>query len=424
MSNSHHIVDRLRASVGHKQLIAIVTVLLLGGLGAGAILRLGGAAGSPAEQGHGEAAGHGDEEPHDQGGAHPGAQKPLDAAHTGGTVAMTAEQIQAAGVSIETAGPATLRSLLQLPGEIAFNDDRTAHVVPRVAGVVEAVPVSLGQQVSRGQVLAVISSSAVSDQRAELQAAQKRLQLARTTYAREQQLFEQRISPQQDVLQAEQALREAEIAVTNARQKLQALGAAVESPALSRYELRAPFSGVIVEKHIALGEQVREDANVFTVSDLNSVWAQVSVPARELPRLRLGERVTIKSTAFEQTAVGQVAYVGALIGEQTRTAQARVVVDNPNGAWRPGLFVNVELASGESSAAVTVRADAVQTLEGRPVVFVRTATGFAPALVELGRSDGRRVEVRSGLKAGASYAAGGSFVIKSEAGKASASHEH
>lgn len=80
---------------------------------------------------------------------------------------------------------------------------------------------------------------------------------------------------------------------------------------------------------------MREDTNVFTISDLKSVWAQINVPARDLPQVRIGENVVIKSTAFEQKAVGKVAYVGALIGEQTRTAQARVVVDNPNTAWRP-----------------------------------------------------------------------------------------
>jgi len=341
-----------------------------------------------------------------------------------GAVTMTAEQIKAAGISIETSGAATIRSALQLPGEIGFNEDRTAHVVPRVGGVVESVPVALGQQVVKGQVLAVISSSSVSDQRAELQATQKRLQLARTTYEREKQLFEQRISPQQDVQQAEQAMREAEIAVANARQKLQAIGATSDSSSLNRFELRAPFNGIVVEKHIALGEQVREDANVFTISDLKSVWAQVNVPARDLPQVRIGENVVIRTTAFEQKAVGKVAYVGALIGEQTRTAQARVVVDNPNMAWRPGLFVNVEVSSDESQVPVSVTADAIQTMEGKSIVFVRTSSAFAPVPVELGRSDGKRTEVTSGLKAGAQYATSGSFVIKSEAGKASASHAH
>ena len=148
------------------------------------------------------------------------------------------------------------------------------------------------------------------------------------------------------------------------------------------------------------------------------------LPASSLPQVRIGENVTIKTTAFEQTAVGKVAYVGALIGEQTRTAQARVVVDNPQTAWRPGLFVNVEVAAGETDAPVTVTADAVQTMEGKSIVFVRTASGFAPVPIELGRSDGKRTEVKSGLKAGAQYATSGAFVIKSEAGKASATHAH
>ncbi|TXI25399.1 MAG: biotin/lipoyl-binding protein [Roseateles sp.] len=212
MNNKQNTLDRLRTAVGKKQLIAIAVVLLLGGLGTVAILRMGE---TPAggeeghEHGHEEAKGHGDDEHHEKGEAAKGNKEgAAEEAHTEGAVTMTAEQIKAAGVSLETAGPATIRSALQLPGEIAFNDDRTAHVVPRVGGVVEAVPVSLGQQVTKGQVLAVISSSGVSDHRAELQSAQKRLQLARTTYEREKQLFEQRISPQQDVQQAEQAMRE------------------------------------------------------------------------------------------------------------------------------------------------------------------------------------------------------------------------
>ncbi|MBN4836385.1 efflux RND transporter periplasmic adaptor subunit, partial [Enterobacter hormaechei] len=106
--------------------------------------------------------------------------------------------------------------------------------VPRVAGVVESVSASLGQQVRKGQVLAVISSPGVSEQRAELESAQKRLQLARTTYEREKKLWEEKISPQQDVLQAEQAMREAEIAVANARQKLQAIGAAPGAAGMNR----------------------------------------------------------------------------------------------------------------------------------------------------------------------------------------------
>lgn len=343
-----------------------------------------------------------------------------------GLIAMTDTQIKTASVGVDTSGPATIRSTLQLPGEIRFNEDRTAHVVPRVAGVVESSPVALGQQVRKGEVLAVISSPAISEQRAELQAAQMRQQLARTTYEREKKLWEEKISPQQDILQAEQALRETEIAVANVRQKLQAVGANANASAggLNRYELRAPFDGIIIEKHIALGEQVRDDTNVFTISDLRTVWAQINVSAKDLPLVRVGEKVTIRSTSFDQSATGTVAYIGSLIGEQTRTAQARVTVKNPKAIWRPGLFVNVELLASEASVPVTVASDAIQTMENKTVVFLRTPTGFIPQPVQVGRSDGKRVEIVKGLQPGAKYASTGSFVVKAEAGKGSASHSH
>ncbi|OWQ92242.1 efflux transporter periplasmic adaptor subunit [Roseateles aquatilis] len=370
-------------------------------------------------EGKGDAHGEGKDDGHGHGeGA---GKKEAGAAEA---IAMTEAQIKAAAIVLDSAGPALIRTTTQLPGEIGFDEDRTAHVVPRVTGVVEAVPAVLGQAVRKGDLLAVIASAQVSDQRSELLAAQKRLQLARTTHEREQRLWEEKISPRQDVDVAEQALREAEIAVANVRQKLQAVGALPGGGALNRYELRAPFDGTVVEKHIALGEQVKEDASVFVLSDLRTVWARVDVPAGDLPKVRVGERAVVKATAFEQSIAGTIAYVGPLIGGQSRTAQARVALPNPERAWRPGLFVNVDLVTGEAQAPVTVAADAVQTFEDRPVVFVRTAEGFVAQPVRTGRSDGRRTEVLQGLKPGARYAARNAFVIKSEAGKGSATHSH
>ena len=422
--------------VGRKQWMAIAVVLAVG-LGAGAmILRI--APPAPEAAGHPEAEGHADGEHHEEGRAEGkdehghGHGHGEDKGHAGEEhneeeekkIAFTDAQIQAAGVAIESAGPARIRSSLQLPGEIKFNEDRTAHVVPRVAGVVESVPANLGQEVKRGQVLAVLSSPMLSEQRSELRSAERRLELARTTYQREKKLWEEKISAQQDYLQAQQAMQEAQIAVANANQKLLALGAAPASSALGRYELRAPFDGMVVEKHISLGESVKEDASVFTISDLSTVWAEISVAANNLSLVRIGESVSIRSTAFDQAASGTVSYVGSLIGAQTRTATARVTVTNPQRVWRPGLFVNAELISSEAEAAVTVSADAVQTVEDKPTVFLKVPGGFMPQQVQTGRSDGRRIEVLSGLKSGTAHAASGSFVVKSQQGKSSATHTH
>lgn len=169
---------------------------------------------------------------------------------------------------------------------------------------------------------------------------------------------------------------------------------------------------------------MREDAQVFTISDLSSVWAQINVNAANLNLVRVGEVTTIRASGFEQSATGKISYVGSLLGEQTRTAVARVTLPNPNLAWRPGLFVTVELVSGKSNAPVTVSAEAIQTIEERPSVFVQVNGGFEARAVRIGRSDGKRVEIVSGLEAGTTLAGKNSYVVKAQKGKGSAGHEH
>ncbi|MEO5934947.1 MAG: efflux RND transporter periplasmic adaptor subunit, partial [Duganella sp.] len=156
-------------------------------------------------------------------------------------------------------------------------------------------------------------------------------------------------------------------------------------------------------------------------------WAEIAVPPKDLNLVRVGETVTVKASAFDAQANGKITYVGSLLGEQTRTAKARVALANPERAWRPGLFVSVDVPStnnGTGVAAVTVSSDAIQTLEDKPVVFVKVAGSFRPQAVMPGRSDGKLTEILQGLKAGAQYAAAGSFVLKAELGKDSAEHAH
>lgn len=338
-----------------------------------------------------------------------------------GQLHLSIAQIEAAGVQLTAAGPRELGTAISFPGEIRFDEDRTAHVVPRVPGVVEAVQAELGQTVKRGQVLAVIASQQISDLRSEQQAAQRRLELARLTFKREQQLWQERISAEQDYLQARQALQEAEIALANARQKVAAVGPA---GAGNRYELRAPFDAVVVEKHLTVGEVVDETSNAFTLSDLSRVWATFAVAPRDLDKVVTGRNVTVSAPDLGAQVEGKVNYVGSLLGEQNRAATVRATLANPNGAWRPGLFVNIAVSVERFNAAVVVPESALQTWEEQTVVFTRTEQGFAARPVKIGRRDAGQVEITSGLAAGTQVAAAGSFVLKSELGKGSAEHSH
>ncbi|KQW97234.1 cytochrome C peroxidase [Massilia sp. Root418] len=419
-----------------KQTIAIAAIVLCGAALAALIIMPRAQNGAMHEAAHSEqdekdehGGAHGKEDAHGKAGQPEHADEPLQAT-------FSAEQIKTAGITLAVAGPAPIVPAIALSGEIRYDGDRTAHVVPRLAGMVESVNAELGQQVKKGQVLAVLSSRELSELRSELLSARQRQSLAQTLLARERKLWEERISAEQDYLQAQQQANEAGIAVRNAQQKLDALGAASGSAPhsgagpLNRYEVRAPFDGTVLEKHIAAGEAVKEDANIFTLSDLSSVWAEFAVTAPHLDAVRVGQQASVTSVSSGASAIGTVAYVGALLGEQTRAATARIRLKNPGTAWRPGLFVNVRVfppaadAANAVTAAVAVQSSAVQTLEGKPAIFVRTPAGFAAQTVALGRGDGKLVEVLSGLKPGAQYAADGSFAIKAELGKSDNEHAH
>ena len=415
-------------AISNKQCIAMAVLLLAGVLGGGAVLMSGQAKTGAEDAEHGESehaeAGHTDQEEHAVDGkpAHPEGERDT---HEERQVTFTDEQLKASGVTVQAAGPARLQVAARFFGEIRFNDDRSAHVVPRLAGVAESVPAKLGQVVQKGQVLAIIASPALSEQRSQWLTAQKRRELAQSTFEREKELWQQKISAEQDYLQAHSALQEAEIAVQNASQKLSAIGAdGLSKAGLNRLEIRSPFAGTIVEKHLSVGEAVKDDASIFTVSDLSSVWAEFAVAPKDLDAVRVGQRVIVSSTAFDSKVEGRIAYVGALLGEQSRTALVRVTLTNPKGAWRPGLFVTATVLGEDQDVALAVNADAVQTIDEQAMLFLVAPKGFIAKPVQLGRSDGKTVEILSGLQPGARYAATNTFVLKSELGKASAEHGH
>lgn len=373
-----------------------------------------------ADEDHGDEK-HGDEEHGEKG---HGAEASGDDHAEEGKLELTGEQIKSAGIELAVAAPRSMSTSVTFPGEIRFDEDRTTHVVPRVGGIVEEVKVDLGQSVKKGQVLAVIASQQISDQRSELNAALRRLELARLTMQREKKLWEDKISAEQDYLLARQAYQEADISYANGRQKLSAIGASLKSSAGNRYELIAPFDSVVVEKHLAIGEVVNDTTSAFTLSDLSRVWATFGVAPKDLNKVVVGRAVTVSAPDLNAQVEGRISYVGNLLGEQTRAAAVRVVLANPEGAWRPGLFVSVDVTAEKANAAVSLPESAIQSVEDQTSVFVRNTEGFELRPVKVGRRDGGYVEIVQGLTAGTQVAAAGSFILKSELGKGSAEHSH
>ncbi len=338
------------------------------------------------------------------------------------------------GIEVETAGPTHIRSVLELPGEVALNADMVCHVVPRVSGVVAEARKNLGDFVQAGEVVAVLESRELADARSRYLVYMTREELAFTNFRRIKNLWENKVTPEKEYLDSQKAYQEAKIERLASAQKLRALGLSGEElKALSHdsdksmiaYELKAPFDGVVITKHISKGEFVQDNADVLCIADLSTVWVDIIVYADNLDAVHVGQRATVRVDANHLTAVGTVSYVGPVVGEKSRTARARVVLDNSHGKWRPGMFVTVRLIKEEASVPVAVKRGAVQKLDQfGDSVFVRYGDFFEVRPVELGRGDSTNVEVLKGLSPGEKYASARSFVIKSELGKGGLSHSH
>ncbi len=193
---------------------------------------------------------------------------------------------------------------------------------------------------------------------------------------------------------------------------------------LALYEVKALIGGTVIEKHITLGEFVSDEKDIYVVADLSSVWANVTVYARDLERIRVGQRVTIEAAGISERAEGRIDYIGPVIGEATRTSIARVVLPNPRRVWRPGLYVTAHVGTDLAPVPMAVPDQAVQTVRGQSVVFVEEGDGFRARPVETGRTDGGWTEILAGLVSGERVVAGNSFILKSELLKSEAGHGH
>jgi cobalt-zinc-cadmium efflux system membrane fusion protein len=351
---------------------------------------------------------------------------------TEGRVELSEEAVRTSAITIETAGPREMRSVLELPGEITFNGDKVAHVVPRMPGVIREIRKNQGDAVKKGEVVAILESRELAEAKRHFLETSQELDFARKVFEREEGLWKKNISSGADYLAAERAYQGARLKHQSARQQLEALGIgsgalrALREPnsTLTRYELRAPFDGVLIEKKVAAGQAVTEDEDLFTIADLSTVWVNVTVYAKDLNAVKVGQEVTVRSDTLGIEAPGRIVYLGSLVGEATRSAVARVVLPDLEGRWRPGLFVNVEVVREEVTVPVAVRREALQKFRDWDVVFIRVGKLFEARPLELGRTNAEFVEVLSGLKPGEKYAAANSFILKADVGKAGASHDH
>jgi len=348
-------------------------------------------------------------------------ERPKEAGHADeGVITLTADQIATAGVQIATplvGGAGTI----ELPATIDGDPQATQVVSAAIAGRVVALNRNLGEGVSRGQTLAVIESREAAQLKGEVEASRARLALAKSNLAREQRLFAQRVSPEQDLIAARAAATEARIALTQAQSQVSAAGGG--GGGLNRLGIVAPISGQVIARPVVLGLTVAADAELFRVANLSKVSLSLSLKPEDAGRIGPGAQVTV--TASGRSATAWISFVSPALDPQTRLVPAIASLDNSGNLWRVGEAVtaSVRLAGDSGTSTVRVPLTAVQTVEGRTVVFVRTATGFKATPVQLGDTAGDTVLIRSGLSGRERIATTGSFTLKAELGKSEAAHE-
>ncbi len=267
--------------------------------------------------------------------------------------------------------------------------------------------------------------------RADLLAAERALKKARAALetARESVAFE----VERDLLAAERAFQVAEFKVKAAERKLHVLGLGEKELAglgeendrdLACYELRAPAKGVITAKHVTRGEMVKGGDRLFTIADPGVVWVRLTVYQKDIQAVRPGKEVTLRGDRVALVGTGRISYVTPFLDEATRTAAARVVLENPEGRWKPGMFVSGAVLLEEVEVPLLLPESAFMEMEGRKVVFVETQEGLEPRPVKTGRRDGRFVEVLEGIRRGELYVRENAFTVKAELEKASLGEGH
>lgn len=334
---------------------------------------------------------------------------------------LTAQQINAAGIevvrTIQSGGGA-----LTLPAMIEGDPQGMQAVSAAIGGRVVSLTRNLGQSVARGETLAIIESREAAALNADIEASRARLALAESNLKREERLFAERVSPEQDLIAARTAASEARIALRLAQQQLSAAGGG--GGALNRVAIKAPISGQVIARSAVLGQTVSADAELFRVANLSQVAVTLAVSPSDASQVRSGSEIEIVSG--DRRSSGRVNFVSPVLDEATRQVAVIAVINNRGGLWRVGepVTATIELPDTGGASSVLVPQRAVQTVEGRSTVFVRTGEGFRAVPVTLGQPNGDNIVVTSGLKGGEQIAGTNSFTLKAELGKGEAEHGH
>lgn len=322
-------------------------------------------------------------------------------------------EIHQAGIKIQKLELQEKADQIVVTATIQANQNRLAHVAPRVPGRIVKVNASLGDRVKPGQALATLDSIELGEARSSYLQAASEAAVVQAGFDRAKRLQTENIIPEKDYLRARAEHEKARAALRAAADKLRMMGVSPEKLSGSVFPLTAPFSGTVIEKKAVLGELAQPDASLFTVADLSTLWIESNLFEKDLGKVKVGAQAAVTVSAYPgEVFKGRLTYISSTMDRETRTVKARVEVPNPDGRLKPEMFATVAIGTGGSVKALLVPEGAVLLLQGQPTVFVAESGGFEPRAVEVGERVQGYAVLKSGVAAGESVVVSGAYALK------------
>lgn len=316
--------------------------------------------------------------------------------------------------------------------------DMLAHVSPKVGGKVVAIKAVQGSEVKQGEALVVLDSIDVGNAAADYLKAKASLEVGKVNFDREEELFKRNATRGADFYEAKGQFIRSQAEYQATRGKLILLGWPKERveglkwddpEGLSKVTIYAPVDGEVIDKHATLGEVVTPETNLFTITNLSSVWVSIDLYQKDVRKVHKDQPVEATCDSYPgRVFKGRVTYVGKVLVEETRTLEARVELDNKAGLLKPGMYVTANIADNEDEHAkemIAVPLSSIQRVGEVPVVFVSKAPGvYERRGVTVGQRYGDWQEILVGLEAGEMVVTEGSFTLKSELLRSQMGHGH
>lgn len=331
----------------------------------------------------------------------------------------TKEAATLAGIEVLPAVKRSGGARLEAAATLVYDATRYAEVNARASGVIVKLTADVGTVVKVGTPLATVESAAVGTERSRVRAADTRVQIAKLEYERGSSLLESGIASERDVLAAKLTLENAKADKSSARAGLRMIGTGGGKS--SEYLVRSPLRGTITSRGATIGHMVDLQSVLFEVVDTSIMWVEIDIPENSLSLVRVGQSTTISVDAMpDRQWRGKLEYLAPSIDPRTRTAKARLSLDNSDGVLRANMYGQAHIELADAKPTVMVPKMAVQRAGGTALVFVRlTQDSFEARRVRIGRSEGTQVEILEGIESGEPVAVTGSFLLKTETLKGS-----